>query len=278
MRTLRMSLVVMIAVVVWSCDGTGGADPTPAATRSTSDVDIGPMPQATAFATSGQRAFVLEIASGEMFVLSGLAPTGWVDDDVLMTGTNLRYDLRERRRVVGDFGDPTASPAMSQATSADGQWRLEFGEVEERLVHVETGESIELAPSERQGRSIAGVLAAPEFAWSPGGHMLAIGGGLCGDSPLQLVDPDTGTVVILNDEGTRVRDYAWTADGKALAIALIGLEDSRIELVQIDEPEEPTQLAPIPPARMGSHAIGLAWNPSGTRLLFHQLMSRPCPT
>jgi hypothetical protein len=261
-----------------ACDESDGGDATPVATRSTSSIDIGPVSQETAFATPGQRSLVLEIATGEVFVLTGIAATGWANDEVLMTGTDTRYDLRERRRVVGDFGDPTHARTVRDATSADGEWRLEFDEIEERLVNTATGASMELAPSERQGPSIDGALAAPEFRWSPNGHLLAIGGGLCGDSPLQLVDPDSGTVVILNDEETRVRDYAWTADGKSLAIALVGPEDSQIVLIRVNEPKEATLLAPLPPARMGSHAIGMQWNSSGTRLLFHQFSPRPCPS
>jgi hypothetical protein len=270
---------IAIANALVACDDGDGGSSTPAATPGGSAIDIGPYPQPTAFANrTGAEIYVLDLASGDVFVFEGAWPgLRWLDDDTLATDLGTRIDLTERRHIVGDFDDPPV-PALGRAlTSPDGEWSLEVSGAQTAVVAADGSQRVALTAIVNQPANTDDTDPQPEFAWPPTGHLLAIGGGRCGDSPLQLVDPDTSTITTVNPPRTRAMAYAWQPDGAALAVSLLD-EETNAHLVLYDVASGvTTTLIPDPSLVLPRELIDLAWNSGGTRLLFNIYTHRPCP-
>jgi hypothetical protein len=280
--TMRIALslaLVPLTIAFVACDGNGASQPTPGATRSATTIDIGPYPQPTAFANrTGAEIYVLDAASGDVYVFEGAWPgLRWVDDRTLATDLGTRVDLAQRSHMIGEFDDP-AAPALGRAfTSPDGEWILEVSGAQTAVVAADGSQRIALTAVANQPANTDDTDPQPEFAWSPTGHLLAIGGGRCGDSPLQLVDPDTGSITLLNDPGTRAMDYAWRPDGAAIAVSLLDAEtNARLVLYDVASGVT-TTLIPDSTVVLPRELMDLAWNPGGTRLLFTIYTHRPCP-
>jgi len=242
----------------------------------------GPMSQADAFsignaaATDGGgafNAFALVLASREVYVFSGPAPTEWIDDETLLAPFYARTADRGYHLLRLDGTDtivnepppaPGAPPYPPPLNSADGRWRLVNGDAAAYIEEAASGRRI----------SIRALGAYPTYGWSPRGHVLAIGAGRCGNVPLSFVDPDAAVPVREVDlGGVTPRGYVWRPDGSGVALATAG----GIVFVRADDLSV-TRLAPVAPATITYEPILTAWNPSGTHLLFSFSYGRPCPS
>jgi hypothetical protein len=240
---------------------------------SASRVISGPAPQATALAGNALlRQFVLDPDTDQMWTINGGAVT-WLDDTTLLAPFNSRTADRGYRllRLDGSVTFVDAPPPTPDArqqmstTSADGEWRL-------------TQDGNQSTLEELHGKRRIVVPKNETFAWSPRGHVLATGGGRCGNVPVAFVDPDSEPPTRTVDVGSRItRSYEWRPDGSGIALAVI-LNELQSQILFVFAADATVQLlVPVAPAHMRGEPILGPWSPSGTYLLFGFSAGRPCP-
>lgn len=231
----------------------------------------GPVAQETAFAGNTiVRRFALVFETGEVYVFTGLLPAFWVDEDTLLAPfysntADRGYHLLHLDGTDTWVNEPPPTPALPTpppTTSADGLWRLMNAGTTAYITEVATGRRIV-------------VPATQEYAWSPDGHFLALGGGRCGNVPVSFVDPDAATPVREVDPGGGIpRGYAWRPDASGFALATTS--PNKIVFVYADDPAV-RLLLPVSAPALLSEPIPGPWSPSGAYLLFGLASGRPCP-
>jgi hypothetical protein len=255
---------------------TSQAQPTPAQTfatrtpvaREPTKLDMGPFPAATVYADyRPDSAMILDVPSGLLYrVQGGWQGLYWLDDDRLGTSSGATIDLARGEVVYDD--PPANAPDADPSVSRDGLWKFEATDDVASVVEASTGRRVSLPPSpDNAPRSIT-------YGWSPSGHLLAFGGGGCGDDPLMLLDPDTEQLVTLHTPQPRAVSYAWRPDGRGLAVAYGTSAPPEVVFVDVVDGGTTTML--IGTGANGELRTG-AWNPSGTRLIVNVFAARPCP-
>lgn len=269
---MRALAILVFTLAFASCSG-GGAHKaeTPTSVAEAFTTVRGPLPQSAALSGSLiLKTFALDVGTRDVYVFSGVAPVSWLDDQTLFApfysmtadrGYHL-LGLDGTDTVVNDVPPTPAPPSPPPKASADGRWRLTNNGTSAYLEDVSSGRRIV-------------VPAAETYLWSPRGHLLATGGGRCGDTPVSFVNPDDDTPVHQVDlNGAIARSYTWRPDASGLALATI----QPSQIVFADARTLATQLlAPVSPATMGGEPIPGPWSPSGAYFLFSLYFSRPCP-
>ena len=241
----------------------------------------GPLAQSSALTgNTVSKQFIVDRVSGEMWVVSAGHSVEWHDDGTLLLPCASSAGPFPERRSCGYWllrldddtqlfvneVPPTPTPASPPSSvSADGAWRLVTGGDTVYVEDTANGRRIDLPANET-------------FAWSPVGHVLATGGGRCGNVPITFVDPDAVQPVRTADVGTAtIRTYAWAPDGSGIALAVFrNSAQAQILFVSTTGAIERV-LAPVGPAQIRGEPMPGAWNAAGTRLLFRIYSGRPCP-
>ncbi len=247
--------------------------PTPRPTRPPTRLDFGPYPQATAMAIRRyDSVLILDVASKDIFVVrNAWTIQQWIDDDTPSTAQGPQIDLRDSQ-ITYDPPYPTATPPMPPPVmSADGEWRLEVGSDGAFVADTSGSRRLDLPIDEFRDRLVQA------YAWSPGGALLAIGGGRCGADPLLLVDPNAESIVQLyiSVVGASAKGYVWRPDSAAIAVGIGRTSEPRLVLYDIVAGTQETLID----AGIGASGELLPgeWSPSGARLKFSIYQGRPCP-
>ncbi len=265
----------LIAVTICCCSSRD-TTASPTADPASSRVVTGPAPQATALAgNAGVNQFALDIETGDIWTIRSDDAVSWLDDETLLAphyGYGIIADRfvlvlkldGSSRRINEMPASPT--PFAVSTTSADGQWRV-------------TGETSSLRIQRTDGAGSMALPTSENYAWSPRGHVLAIGGGRCGNVPVTFVDPDAAVVTHTVDVGSLVtRSWAWKPDGSGIAMAVLIDDDLDSRILFASASTAHAEVL-VPMGRAGLHgepSVG-PWSPSGTRLLFTAYSGRPCP-
>jgi hypothetical protein len=257
----------------------GDASPPPTYRRNVGKVS-GPADPSEGIAGSTYAdLFVADFASGQLFTITPASYPCWLDDDTLIGPDGMLFPLPDNGAPLPTV-EPSANPCREppadallpraggrtwdnppRMNSADGLWTL---------VRQGTTSHID-GPS---GRTID-VPGTDTFAWSPAGHLLAVGGGWCSsEHPLQIVDPDSGTPPIVPRFTARPLAYIWKPGGSGIAV---GTASSGAVVTFLDASDGTTmQVWPRTFVRAPGPLIPLSYNPSGTRMLFYFYIHRGC--
>lgn len=283
MKPLATACILLVAwaalVLGAACGGRTDASPTPAPSPTPEPLPFtvtGPRNQIAAFAQgewSYFSEFVLDVATGEVYTIDRTVPDDdgpyagplqWISDDTLVTGDGYAVTLDGRlspnRRPLA-----TTTPAVSPDVpkSADGLWSAERNLAISgiTLTEASTGRRFDVRDTDA-------------YQWAPAGHLMATGGGWCGGGRISIVDPDASSITGITQGGESGHGvvYVWRPDGRALALDLLS---PRLSLALVDA-KTGAMTTPIAPAENVGEFVPLAWNPSGTHLLFRIHGGRDC--